>query len=98
MGELMNQAKGNQIVPSRDRRVGKEAKAVYDEVRLRALQVDGVMALGGHIMEAAVALDQKRLSLAAGDPIVNGILAEIEATALLQIRSAQQSLFSDWGL
>ena len=98
MGELINQAKGSQVVPARDRRAGKEARAIYDEVRLRGLQVDGAMALGGHIMEAATALDDKRVALTAGDPVVGGVLAEIEAVALRQARSIQQSLFNDWGL
>ena len=98
MSELLNQAKGNQLVPNRDRRISKEAKAVYDDVRLRGFQVDGAMALSGHIMEAAVALDHKRVGLAAGDPIINGLLADIEATALRQAKSVQQALFNDWGL
>ena len=44
MGELINQVKTSQVMPARERRGNKEAKAVYDEVRLRGLQSDGVMA------------------------------------------------------
>jgi hypothetical protein len=98
MGELINQVKTSQVMPARERRGNKEAKAVYDEVRLRGLQSDGVMALGGHIMEAVVALDQKRLSLAGGDPILNALLSDFEATTLRQAKSVQQSLFNDFGL
>ena len=44
MGELINQVKTSQVMPARERRGNQEAKAVYDEVRLRGLQSDGVMA------------------------------------------------------
>lgn len=98
MGELMRYSQGKQAVPPRDRKLGKQGKEAYDEVRLRAMQVDGTMALGAHIMEEAIELDRTRLSLAGGDPILNGLLSDIEATALRQAKVIQQSLFNDWRL
>lgn len=98
MGELIGYSQGSQLVPARDRRVGKQAKQVYDDVRLRGMQVDGAMALAAHVMDEAVQLDQKRLALAGTDPVLNGLLSDIEATALRQAKSIQQGLFSRWGL
>lgn len=85
-------------VPGRDRKVAKQGKDVFDEVRLRGMQIDGAMALAGHIMEEAVELDAKRLSLAAGDPMTAALLADIEATALRQAKAIQSSLYSRWGI
>jgi hypothetical protein len=96
--ELMRYSSGDQPVPWRDRRVSKHAKAIYDEVRTHALQVDGALALSGHIMEGIVALDERRQSLAQGDPTIAAMLMDIEANTIRQAKNLQNSLFSGWNL
>ncbi len=95
--ELMQYSKGSTPVPRQDRRVAREAKESFDEVRLRALQADGAMALAGHLMEGLIALDARAQSMAAGDPIKMAILMEIEATAILQCKNIQRGLYQSWG-
>ena len=82
----------------RDRRQTQRLQNVYDEVRLRGLQVDGAIALGGHIMEGVEALDARRHSLANGDMQMAMLLADIESNTIRQVKGIQASLFNDWGL
>lgn len=96
--ELMRFASGEEVSPYRDRTVARRAKRTYDDVRLKALQADGAMALGGHIMEGLVGLDDTRKGLANGDPIVSTLLMEIEAESIRQVRSIQRGLNDAWGL
>lgn len=97
-GKLIRYSSGMSSVPQRDRKVSKQAKEVYDEVRLRGMQVDGAFVLAGHIMGKAIELDQLRTSLAGDNLVHNQLLADIEATALRQAKGIQQSLFEGWEL
>lgn len=94
--ELIKYAKG-EAVPSRvDREVARQAREVYNEVRIAGVEVDGAMALADHIMERAVELDGRRRSLAEDDPAINMMLTEIEVTAIRQAKHIQAGLFSGW--
>jgi hypothetical protein len=97
-GELMEYMNGDARVSRRDREVATRAKQVHDEVRLAAFKGDGALALAGHLMEGTVELDERRRALAKGDPITNALLADIEQTAVFQVRKIQSRLFNDWGL
>lgn len=94
----MRYSSGSQLVPRRDRAVAQQAKGTFDEVRLKALQADGAMALGNHLMQGLVALDEYRLSLAQGDPIRSALLMEIEASTIRQCKVIQNSLYNQWGV
>ncbi len=97
-GELQRYAAGN-VRPARmDRAVAREAKAVYDEVRIKAFQADGALALAGHIMEGILGLDQKRRTLAQDDPVTNALLADIQSQAMYQVKKIQANLFDDWNM
>lgn len=81
-----------------DRRMPRQARNVVDEVQLRALAADGVMALAEHIMIGAQELDITRRMLAKGDPALNAILADIEARALVQVSKIQAQTFNTFGI
>lgn len=89
--ELIRYATG-EVVPTRaDRSVARQAQQVYDDVRLRSLQADGVAALAGRIMEDMTKLDEKRKSLChPEDEHLNNILGTIELEALNQMQRIQQ--------
>lgn len=97
--ELLRYLNGDAPVARSDRAVARQGKAVYDEVRLKALQVDGAMALAGHMMEGITTLDLKRQTLAraSGSQELNVLLAQIEGTALAQAQQIQQKLYK-WDL
>lgn len=95
---LVGQATGTEPVTYRDRAVARRAKRTYDDVRLRALQADGSMALGAHIMEGLVGLDETRKGLTDGDPIMSVLLMEVEAETIRQVRSVQRRLGQGWNL
>jgi hypothetical protein len=95
--ELMKYTKG-EPAPLRDRRVAKQAKKVYDEVRLSALQMNGATALAAHTMETLMELDAHRRRLAGDDPVTNQMLVEIELTAVRQVGRIQSNLFNQWGM
>lgn len=96
--ELLQYASGNAPVARMDRAVAQRAKEYYDEVRLRSFRADGAMALAGHIMEGITALDARRQALAKDDPMMNGILGQIEAVAITQARTIQENLYNPWNL
>lgn len=96
-GELMRYSNG-EVVPKHDRAVARRAKAVHDEVRLAAFKADGALALGGHIMDGVVGLDQHRRALAKNDPVLNTMLAEIEATAVQSAAKIQADLYKGWNI
>lgn len=96
--ELMRHVTGQELAPHRDRAVARKAKRVYDEVRLRALQADGALALGAHIMEGVVGFDDLRRELSSGDPITNALLMEVEAETVRQVKSTQRKLGDSWDL
>jgi hypothetical protein len=96
--ELIQYTRGNQMVPMRERKVAKQGKDTYDAVRLAALKADGAMALGGHIMQGLLALDEHRRSLSCGDPIIDVMLMEVEANTIRQVKGIQSGLFDSWGL
>ena len=93
--ELMRYVKG-EPVPWRDRKVMANAKQAYDEVRLAAFKVNGVFALGENIMDGAGDLDDHRRNRAGNDPVLNTMLAQIEANALLKAQRIQNDLFGGW--
>lgn len=96
--ELLPAARGEVRTPFRDRDVAKRSKKVYDETRLAGLKVDASIALAGHIMQSIATLDAQRVAIAANDPILSGLLAEIEATAIVQAKAIQNSVQNNWGL
>ncbi|MGJ5804373.1 hypothetical protein ACSCB1_35490 [Streptomyces europaeiscabiei] len=98
MSELLRYATGELKAPGKDRALARRGKDFYDDVRLKALQSEGVMALAGHIMEGLVTLDNKRQALACGDPVTNATLAEIQATAIAQAKKLQSDLTDGWKL
>lgn len=98
-GNLMRYNDGSGTrVPRVDRPVARDAKKVHDEVRLAAFKADGALALGGHIMEGVVGLDETRRNLAKDDPVLNALLADIEQTALFAAKKVQKNLFNDFGV
>lgn len=98
MSELLPVAKGEIRAPFRDREVAKRSKKVFDETRLAGLKVDATIALAGHIMQSIATLDAQRVAIAANDPILSALLAEIETTAIVQAKSIQNKLQNNWGL
>jgi len=94
--ELTRYGKGTEVVPTRDRKVAKRARETVDEVRLAALKADGAMALGAHLMEGLVGLDDQRRSLSGGDPITDALLMEIEASTIRQCKGIQNNLYNGW--
>jgi len=96
--KLMRYSQGVQPVAPRDRLVARRAKRLVDGVQLSALEADGVMALANHLMVGLMDLDERRQSLAAGDPMRNSILTEIEATAIRKCKAIQNEQGSSWGL
>lgn len=73
-------------------------QAIYEEVRLAAFKVDGAVALSGRIMEELVYLNEHRRHLAAEDPTVNMMLADIQAETVRQVKKIQRGLFDDWDM
>jgi hypothetical protein len=95
--ELMRMARGEVKPTNRDeRQVAQAARAVYNEVQLARIEVDGAMVLAEHIMNRTLNLDVTRRQLSQDDPLVNLMLAEIEATALRQARAIQNQLYTEW--
>jgi hypothetical protein len=71
------------------------ARHYVEEVRLAGLQVDGALALAGHLVEGLVDLDTHRRRLAGDDVGLNLLLSEIEATAVRQCQRIQSDLYRD---
>lgn len=97
-GELQRYASGNARPARMDRTVARQAKGVYDEVRIKSFQADGALALAGHIMEGILGLDNRRRTLAQDDPITNALLADIQAQAMFQVKKIQAQLFDEWNM
>jgi hypothetical protein len=97
-GELMRYASGDERPARVDRAVATRAKVAHDEVRLRAFQADGALALAGHIMDGVTALDRHRRDLDQGDPVTRALLADIEQEALFSVRQIQRDLYNGRGL
>lgn len=96
--ELIRYARG-ELQPRRvDREVARAGRVIFEEVRLAAMQVDGAVALAGHIYEGVVELDAYRRSLGRDDVVLQLQLGEIQHTALRQIQRIQANLYSDWSL
>lgn len=81
-----------------ERQVAAEAKQLALDVRMAGLKVDGALSLAGHAMEGAVGLDDHRVNLSKGDPIRSLLLADLEETAMQQVKTIQRQLFDQWGL
>lgn len=79
-----------------NRAIVMAARALHDDVRLSALQVDGSLALAGHAMEGLLDLDAHRRLLAADDLSLHTLLGEIQQQAVAQVKRIQRDLFSDW--
>lgn len=88
-----------EIRPRRgDRELVGRAKTIYDNVRLAALEADGAMALGAHIMEGTAQLDAHRRSLAGNDAALNAVLCEIELNTVRQAQTIQRQAFNRFGI
>src|SRR3954469_6112184 len=96
--ELVRYAQGGEPVPIRDRKVARQARETFDEVRLKALQADGAMALGGHVMEGLLGLDDKRRDMARGDANIDLLMMEVESATIRQVKNIQNSLYGKWGV
>jgi hypothetical protein len=84
--ELSRQVRGVTRNGRSDRLTVQCARLVHDGVRIAALKTDGSLALAAHVMEGAEGLDAHRQDLADNDPLLNTILADVEATALAQVK------------
>ena len=93
MSDLIKYTQGSEVVPLRDRRVARQAKKVYDDVRLAALKAEGLMALSGKLMEELVELDAFRRELTQRDPALDALLLDIELAAARQVKSIQNHLY-----
>lgn len=96
-GELMEYMRGAPV-PRYDRPVSRRAKRIHDEVREAAFEADGALALGGHIMEGAVGLDEKRKGLQDGTPERDMMLADIMKQAVSTCAGIQANLYNGWRL
>lgn len=94
--DLVRYSSGRLAVPKHDRAVAAEAKAIYDEARVTAMQTDAVCAVSGRIMEGLTELDGLRRSLAHDDPALNYALGEIEQQAIRTVARIQRNMFG-WG-
>lgn len=94
--ELMLYARNELSVPRADRAVAKQAKRVYDEVRLKTLQAQGSIAMAGTIMEGITDLNQRRQQLSGDDALLNMSLVEIQANTVRHVTRIQSSLFNQW--
>ena len=96
---LVRLARGDEDPTYRDRRVAKQAKQLYDDVRLAGMQIEGAAALAAHAMETASALDGERKLLPGNaDPIMAVLLLEMGSTGLAQMQRAQRGAFRRFGL
>lgn len=74
-----------------ERNLTPQALAVYNKVRLAALETDGVAALAAHTMKRLYQVDDARRQLAGPDATLNLIFGEIEAEAVQQCKQIQRS-------
>ena len=81
-----------------DRDLVGRAKIVYDNVRLAALEADGAMALGAHIMEGTAQLDAHRRALAGNNEALNAVLCGIELDTVRQAQTIQRQAFNRFGI
>lgn len=76
----------------------RRIEEVVSEVRMAGVKTDGAIALAAHVMEGVRDLDDERRVLAAGDPVTNQVLAEIELEAVRQVKKIQGALFDVWSI
>jgi hypothetical protein len=82
-----------------DRRTARAAREVVDEVMLSGLEASGALELASHILRGVRELDDTRRSLSNGaDDALTRIQAEIELTAVRQVRKIQANLYTQWPL
>lgn len=81
-----------------DRALVRDAQPVYNEAQLTALKIKGAVAVGEHAMNELLALDDLRVSLAAGDPVRNQLLAGVEMETVRQVKKLQANLYNEFGL
>ncbi len=87
------------LLPSREERQHSKAVAnLVRETKFAGLKVDAEAALTGRIMERAVDLDQYRHQIAGGDPLLDSILAQIEAGYITKALRIQREFGSEFGL
>jgi len=86
--ELEQFARG-EVAPSRQNRlVAREAKAVYDRARMKALEVDSKLAVAAHTMEGITKLDRHRKALCSPeDETLHNLLFQIELETFEQVRT-----------
>lgn len=96
--QLIKYATG-EVTPTREERpIAKQARKLFDEVRIAGLVADGQVALTAHIMEQVVELDARRRELAGDDPITNSMLADIEIEAVRQLKRIANDTYRQWKL
>lgn len=95
--ELARKAKGEVSARRGEQQVVADARDIIQGVQLAAIKADGAMALGAHIMEGALELDQLRQRLCKGDTAMNLLLTEIEATTISQAQRIQRGAFDNFG-
>ncbi len=93
MNELTMYSQGLLSVPRDDRAVAQRAKSVYDDTRLAAYQVTGMLQVGAHIMTGMVQLDGYRRQLAGDDPFLNDMCLAIEANTLRNVANIHNGMF-----
>lgn len=74
----------------------RAARQAQYEVQLAAIEVDGAVALGSHIMGRLQSLDDVRRDVSGADPLLGILLADIEATTVRQVKDIQRNLYTQW--
>ncbi|MDQ1438347.1 MAG: hypothetical protein QOK43_1976 [Acidimicrobiaceae bacterium] len=83
--------------PARRKLTAAELR-IRNQVRSAAIQADGALRFGEHVMDGLVELDVHRRMLARDDPTLNVLLAEVEAETVGQVKKIQRNLYSQWEL
>jgi hypothetical protein len=78
-----------------DRPAAKAAREVENKAAVKATEQRAAIALGRHLMQGMVGLDEDRKQLAGNDQAQLLMLAEIQKTVFQQGLSIQRDLFSD---
>lgn len=85
--ELAHYARGEVVPTRRNRAVAREARGIYDQSRLQALNADSKLAVAAHAMEGIARLDRHRKSLCSPeDEALSNMLMQIEREAVDQVR------------
>lgn len=90
--ELMRYANGEVRPRVQDRAVVRQAKSIYDDVRLADFEARGLMALRADIAEGLRDLHELAKKLAGDDPGLNAVMAQIFMDAVQDSRDIANSL------